>query len=454
MLFLERIFFEPIKTLLAKTGINSDLILASIGVLCVLAIYLLSLIIKKKNPTEKFNQQLLEATDFLVSGENITEENAEQLNDRIKLMPESVQKGWGCFLEQRNGYPSDFISLNDTIHDKKTNKKDRTGIVFLNFFSIIVIVFTIWMEYMLNKNASLSTLGLVDFTENFILIAAIIATFCAPLLAFVVFRILLNIGYNKQYKTLIQNFTQFQNVLDSKVLIYNGPEEEDFVSENRTQIDAAIAELMAKDAEEKRLIEIVTVKNGVYIIPKIELIEDKRPVEDMGEGDPINESVFEVPIGKEEVSGEMDGENSTSAEPIGEEKVLEPIEEDGVLEELIDEETVSEEMEEDASTNVESPEEEKVLEPTGDEEIPEEADVDNQVNEPASEEKQRRLEGLIAIIDQAVFHDPNITPNQVEELAIMIESERLYGMHHERDKEILEECLKKLAEKHTSLSVA
>lgn len=356
---IENVIITPIKNILSQTGLATDLMLAICGVAVVFVFFLIALIFKGLSKTKAFTKKLAANTEFLIKSEEISEENVEGLHNNLKALPESVQKGWGCFLEQKYGYPSDYITSRDVLADKSYSGKNTAGKVFFRVFSAIAIILTIWLEFVINKGASLSTVGISDFTTNFQLVAAIIAVFCAPLLAYIIFNAVLSATYNKQYKNLEKQFSEFQNVLDSKVIIY-AEEEDEFVSENIGEINAAIEEIIANKIDNKEIIEVVTVPQVEELEVIISAIEPEQPV-------PIEE----VPAEEEE-------------------------------------------------------------------------------EEDTPEQKQKRLEGLVEIIDMAVFKDKKVTKAEIEELAIIINNEKEYSHRDEKDKAILEECLIKLSNKYQS----
>lgn len=369
---IENVIISPIKELLSGAEIGADLMLAICGVVGVVVMFLISLLIRNFSLTKAFTKKLLITTAYLQTEDEITEENVEGLNNNLKTMPESIQRGWGCFLEQKIGYPSDYILARDVLIDKKINGRNNAGKTFFGIASAIIVIFTIWLEYMISAGQSLTEAGLNDFTSNFELVGAIIAAFCVPLLIYIILNAVLRVLYNKQYKKLEKAFADFQNTLDAKVIIYE-EEEDEFVSENIGEINAAIEEILANKLEQKELIEIVTA-------PKQE-----------------------------------------EKEAVDVEEAVEPVEEE--VEQEIEEEKQPEE------------------------EIIQGAPV---IPERTEEEKQQTLTGLIAIIDQAVYNDPEVTKQEIEELAVIIENERRHGLHSDPDKEILENCLRKLAEKHSS----
>ncbi|MDD4315767.1 MAG: hypothetical protein PHC84_01250 [Clostridia bacterium] len=254
---IENAIVTPIKELASQLGFAADLLLAAAGAALVIILFLLSLIFKGKSATRLFTKKLDGATAFLKASEEINEDNVEAFNNKLKSMPESVIRGWGFFLEQKVGYPSDYITSRDVLCDNKLSSKNRAGRTFLRITSVLVIVLTIWLEYVIGKGASLASVGLADFTADFGLVASIIAVFCAPLLIYIIFSAVLGALYNKQFKLLEASFAAFQNALDEKVIIY-AEEEDEFVSENIGEINAEIEEIISDKLENKEIIEIVT----------------------------------------------------------------------------------------------------------------------------------------------------------------------------------------------------
>lgn len=262
---IERLLISPVKELLGKISLDIELSLAIFGAAAVAVFFLLSLIFAAASSNNKFKKKLVGITEFIGSGDQITEENVEGLHDRFeKDMPESVKKNWGCFLEQRDGYPSDYITQRDTFENIKPAKAPKA---FFGLFSALVIVFTIWLTYFICKGASLSTIKLEDFTDNLLLLASIIAAFCAPLIVYVILRLILNAVCSSQLKKTKKAFAEFQKALDEKVLVYSEPADE-FITDNIYEINAEIEEILANKLNKREIIEIVSV-------PKI---EEKAPV--------------------------------------------------------------------------------------------------------------------------------------------------------------------------------
>lgn len=361
---IENIIVTPIKDLASQIGLAADLLLAIFGIALVAILFALSLIFKGQSALKSLAKKLDSATAFLQASEEITEENVEAFNNKLKTMPESIIRGWGFFLEQKVGYPSDYITSRDVLSDQKLNTKNRAGRTFFRIMSALVVVLTIWCEYVIGKGESLASIGLADFTSDFVLVASIIAVFCAPLLVYVILSAVLGVLYNKQYLKLENSFASFQNALDAKVIIY-AEEEDEFVSENIGEINAEIEEIISDKLENKEIIEIVTA-------PKAE------------------------------------------PEEIAEVTVDEPAEEPVV------------------------PEEEPVV---IEEDTPE-----------AAQEREQRLSALVEIIDTAVYRDPKVTKEDIEELALILSAELKAPYRDDEDRAVIESSMFKLAARHEMLS--
>ncbi len=372
---IENIIITPIKALASQTGLAADLLLAIFGIALVAILFAFSLIFKGQSALKIFAKKLDSATAFLQASEEITEENVEAFHNKLKTMPESIIRGWGFFLEQKIGYPSDYITSRDVLSDQKLGTKNRAGRTFFRIASALVIVLTIWFEYAVGKGASLASVGLADFTANFGLVASIIAVLCAPLLIYVILSAALGILYNKQYLMLENSFASFQNALDAKVIIYT-EEEDEFVSENIGEINAEIEEIIADKLENTEIIEIVT---------------------------------------------------APTAEP----------------EEIVE---VAEEAEEEPVAEVEELAVEPVAEPVAQEEEPVVIAIED--TPEAAEEREQRLSALIDIIDTAVYRDPNVTKEDIEELATILNEELQSPYRDADERSVIEDSMFKLAARH------
>lgn len=286
---IERVLIAPIKDLLSKIpSLGPELSLAIAGVAAVLVFFLISLIFVAASSNKSFKKKLEGITVFINDGEVITEENVEGLHNRMETeMPDSINKGWSYFLEQRDGYPSDYITQRDVFEDKKPAK---AGKVFFGITSAIVIILTIWVSFMMGRTGSLKDFTFSQIADKPLLLAGIIASLCAPLLAYIIFRAILGAACNKQLKKTKAAFADFQTALDEKIMIYAEPEDE-FISDNMSEINAEIEEILANKLNNREIVEIITV-------PKI---EETEPVD---AEEPVEEEVIEEEVVEEEIVDE------------------------------------------------------------------------------------------------------------------------------------------------------
>lgn len=388
---IENSIIIPIKDLITKSSLGVDITLAILGFVAIVFIFLISLLIILFSNMNSFRKKLIQAKDFLKKAEEITEDNVEDFNEHLKKMPESVERGWSCFLEQKLGYPSDYITKRDVLSDKKFDTKNTGGKIFYRIFSVIVIAIVIWLEVLIAGNDSLMSVGIEDFTSNFNLVGAILAAFFVPLIAFVIFNFVLNAIYNAQYKKLEKSFLLFQNIMDDKIVIY-AEENDEFISENIDEINVAVEEIIANKLDEKEIIEIVTAP----------MIEDKQNIE-MVEAEKEPE-IQEVAV--EDTFVEI--EKQEEPEIIKEETYIAPV-------------VIPEDIIEDYNNigNIEK----------GKERIP--------------------LNALVETINAAI-NDKQTQKNDLEQLALIVDRELNKGYANGKEQAVFVECLQKLAEKYQS----
>ena len=103
----------------------------------------------------------------------------------------------------------------------------------------------------------------------------------------------------------------------------------------------------------------------------------------------------------------------------------------------------------------EEPVEEVAEEEPAEEEVPpaEEAaaeEAEEEIYVPMTkEEESRYLSVLLIVVDKALA-DPDTTDEDLEEIAVLIETAKINGFKEEADQQILEECLIKLANRYYS----
>lgn len=363
--FLGKIEFIP----------NNELKIAVIGVIVTAVIFVLAILISSFSRINGLRKKLISVTKKIAATERVDEENVESVYAELKRLPEAVEKGWGRFLEEKNGYPSDYMPAHDVLDSREYSGKNTFGKAF---FCVLSVVWWVIASVMIIGacKGDLAAVGIEDFTSEFSLVASIITTVLLPVAVFVFFYFILGYVYGKQRKRLELCYASFQDILDARVVIAQKPEEP-YAGDELEDIKAKVDELMAGRMEDGA--------------------EDAE--------------VFTVP------------ESDVLAEP----------------EVLPEEEEPEEEAEE------EEPAEEEVL--------PEEeaaAEAEEEVYVPMTKEEEARYLSVLLIVVDKALADPETTDEDLEEIAVLIETAKINGFQEEEDQKILEECLIKLAERYYS----
>ena len=227
-------------------------------------------------------------------------ENVDGLNARIqaKQMPLSVKRGWGVFLEQQTGYPSDYITENDCLGARKGNPNYKTGKGFYKVVGSIVILACILLSaiscYDVVKGIDVAS---VEGIKGIVLLVLpVLGTLVVPWIVYVIFGAFLNLAGKNEYKKVQQSFRKFQDALDTNVIIFRETQDE-FISENIEEINAAIEDILASKLGDSEILEIVTT-------PKVDeslVIEEETPViEPIAVEPEVAAVVDEVPMTEEE----------------------------------------------------------------------------------------------------------------------------------------------------------
>lgn len=366
-----------------EVGLAPAVYIIIFGVVGILIAFIVAIIVKNLGRASKLKKQLDDATAYVEATGTIDEENVFGLNQRIQEMPETVSRGWGNFLEQQTGYPSDYITKNEVLEERKGNPNYSSGWGSFNFLSILTILLC-W---------GVSALGyanlLFEYPAHLEKIAVVLGyilpvfgTLIAPLIAYLIFYFIFSASQKRAYKKLESSFSAFQDALDNNVIIFREINDE-FVEENIEEINAAIEDILANKLGQNDILEIVTT-------PEID--------ENL-----IIEETQDIPLVEEEPWVEE--------EPIIEEdwRGAEPVVEEPVVVEEVEEPVVVEEPQETA------------------------------------EERERRLgERLVQLVflaDQA-SKDPNITKEEMAELRTFLATTKDSGDYpSDAEQEIFESCL-------------
>lgn len=257
---------EAVKSLLDKVTFlpNYELKLAIAGGILILLVFLIALLVAAGSKINSLRKRILSSTKQIGAVGIISEENIDVVYNELNKLPEPVSKGWSCFMDQRFGYPSDYMPANDILSLRTYKGKNTVGKVMLNILSLAILCLISFFALDLCY-ADFIRVGIVDFTANFALVASIIATILVPCLVWLICILLLGLRYDKQLKRLEMTYASFQDILDEKVVVY-ATEEEAFVSENLEEIKKKVDELVSGRMEDLEVVEVIT-------SPKVEEVE-------------------------------------------------------------------------------------------------------------------------------------------------------------------------------------
>ncbi len=291
------LFSESLDFLNLGAELSPAVYIMAIGAILVLVAFFIALGIKSGSKVNKFRKHLDDTVAYVNAGEDIDETNVEGLNARIQdaRMPRSVAKGWGNFLDQQVGYPSDYIAEKDVVGDRKSCSF-KAGKCFYHLISWIVILVCAGL-------AAICHLDIIEATDwstaqsvadgvKFVL--PVLGMVVVPLIVYVIFSAFLGLAARNQYKKTVKSFRKFQDAIDGKVVIFREPQDE-FIAENIDEINSAIDEILANKLGDSEIIDIVTTP----------AISEENVVEEVEEIPEAPAPVVEEPTVKAEVAAEV-----------------------------------------------------------------------------------------------------------------------------------------------------
>ena len=231
------------------------------GSIVLLVLFFIALGIRSASKGNKFRKHLEDTAAFVNAGDTIDENNVADLNARIQspLMARAVAKGWGAFLDQQTGYPSDYISENEVFGDRKNNPDYKGGKGFFAFFGAVIVLLCALLAAIgcidTVRGIDVSTGAGVAAVMEFIL--PVIGAIAVPLIVYVILLGILGILSNSLLKSTTAAFRSFQDALDTKVIIFRETQDE-FITENIEEINAAIEDIIASKLGDSEILEIVT----------------------------------------------------------------------------------------------------------------------------------------------------------------------------------------------------
>lgn len=260
-------------------GMAPAIYIIALCTVLILVGFIIALIVAGAGKMSKFKQNLDDTTAFVNANGIVDEENVGGVYQRIKTMPRSVNEGWGHFMEQQAGKPSDYISEKEVLGARKDNPSYAAGSKFFKVFSSIIILLGIIAAAISCVNPLYS---IADDSTAFVKFALpVIGTMAAPWLIYVLLNAILA-GVNKgKFNKLRASFITFQDALDSNVIIFK-EEQDEFITENIEEINAAIEDILANKLTDSEILEIVTTPkiDERYVVEEAKLPEMDAPEEE------------------------------------------------------------------------------------------------------------------------------------------------------------------------------
>lgn len=242
-------------------ALNPAVYVMLFGAIILVVLFCIALGIRAASKGNKFRKHLEDTAAYVNAGDTIDENNVDGLNERIQnpLMARSVSKGWGAFLEQQTGYPSDYISENEVFGDRKTNPDYKGGKGFFAFVGAVIVVLCALFAAIgcidTVRGADLSTGAGAAAAMEFIL--PVIGAIAIPLIVYIILLGVLALLSNALVRSTQAAFRSFQDAIDSKVIIFRETQDE-FITENIEEINAAIEDIIANKLGDSEILEIVT----------------------------------------------------------------------------------------------------------------------------------------------------------------------------------------------------
>lgn len=272
----------------------------ALGAILVILTFFIALAIKSGSKANKLRKHLDDTVAYLEANGTVDAENVDGLNSYIqaKEMPLSVKRGWGNFLDQQTGYPSDYIAETDCLGARKGNPNYKSGKGFYKVVGSIVILACILLSaiscYDVVKGIEVAS---VEGIKGIVLLVLpVLGTLVVPWIVYVIFGAFLNLAGKNEYKKVQQSFRKFQDALDTNVIIFRETQDE-FISENIEEINSAIEDILASKLGDSEILEIVTT-------PRVDeslIIEEETPVIEPVVAQPeAVATVDEAPISPEE----------------------------------------------------------------------------------------------------------------------------------------------------------
>ena len=307
------VFTNDLNFFKLSEGLTPAVYIVLVAFVALLLGFLVAVIVASTGKMKKFRQQLDDTTAYVNATGVIDEENVEGVYSRISQMPRSVSDSWSNFMEQQTGKPSDYMPEKEVLGNKKDNPNYAPGKKFFTFFGTIIVLLILLLSAICYADVFYEMPaeweGLVAVT-NFVL--PVLGTIAIPAIIYLIFKAILSGINSKSFKKLRASFIAFQDALDSNVIIFR-EEQDDFITENIEEINAAIEDILANKLKDSEILEIVTtpIVEEVYEAEEIAIeeeeeepvVEEESEIEEEEPVAPIEEEE-EEPVFEEELTEE------------------------------------------------------------------------------------------------------------------------------------------------------
>lgn len=242
--------------------------LAFAGAVLLAVVFIVSLLFTLGSKIKKLTKKLLAANIGLSALERVDEDNVDLVYGQLTKLPETTADGWGRFMEQRIGYPSDYIREKSVLEENAYTVKNTVGRLLFRFFGILVLAAVAVAAVFLFAEDG-ANIGLKDFFDNFKVVGGIIGSVAIPIVFYAAFSIIISYIYRRQRKRMEMVFRSFQDTLDEKVVIYCCKEPE-FESDTLEDLTDSIDGIIAQSISDDNLISVVSA-------PELEQAEEAAP---------------------------------------------------------------------------------------------------------------------------------------------------------------------------------
>ncbi len=261
-----------VTDILAKVGadtLNKQYLMLALAAVAVIAvIFIVAVIISLFSKSKKLVKRFQEVGMYIDSeGGSIDETKLDGLYSFIQQLPQPVVDGWGNFLGQQLGYPSDYINDGNVMADPAFSGKKSIASTIFTALSVVVIAVFAYLGSTICPAITdevLSTQGIIINT-----LFDLLSVIAFPVIATVVGVVLLSVINALQVKKLTSAYKGMKEALDDGVVVTsenlddkedNG-EDKPYIPgkvEKIEVLDEEIEKIIASKIEQNELIEIVT----------------------------------------------------------------------------------------------------------------------------------------------------------------------------------------------------